>query len=150
MTTVRDITDEWVLNNFDINKERKEKLVENRQRIWDVLPSSGGTKVGVWITELQKKIDDLVDTYFKSNAEVKKFRCNAEVLIKSERYYYDCYSSDVEFEIIIRYERPETDKQVVSRLKSREKQKIKKANEKTKKEDRERQEYERLKRKFEK
>lgn len=42
----------------------------------------------------------------------------------------------------------ETDKQVVSRLKSREKQKIKKKMEKEKKEEKELKEFERLKRKF--
>lgn len=148
MLTVDDITDDWVLKNFDIDKERKYKYLNVRREIWEILPYDAAMEVHEWIERLTKAINEVVDAHF-NDPETSQYRNDAQVLVQSCRSY-NWEDSYEEFIVFIRYQRPETDKQVVSRLKSREKQKIKAAKTRKEKVNKEKREYERLKKKFEK
>lgn len=138
----KDITNDWVIENFDLDKERNVKTdMEERYTSLDMFDS------GLSVEDTKKAIcsalDDLV------NPEAKK----TSVYVDDWDDIYDELRETLEIKVVNEIERPETDKEVISRIKSREKQKIKKIENKQKQEDKkeqyERRMYEKLKKKFE-
>ena len=133
MMNIKDITNDYIREYFNIDVERKVKKEKVEQDIlflrW--FDEMDGDE---FILSLQRELRE-----FKSEYQVEN------VIVKVDCGFYDEHDSFI-FKAI--KERYESDSEVISRLKSRERNKIRRRQEKIKKEEEERREFERLARKF--
>lgn len=143
-----EITDEWVLANFDINKERKtiENIVSLGQSYYD---PCGKVDINEYATGLVKSVEEQTKVW-RENPD----NAHCKILVEQETVYeWGDIDEHKELGIYALCDRNETDKEVISRIKKKERAKIssKKSAEKRvlMKEEKERKEFERLKAKYE-
>ena len=132
---VRDITNDWIRENFNLESERKikKKKVEKYIVTFEELYKDN---VDDFIAKLQNEVDD-----FKM-----EFHVDEVAITQRKAYFYE--DSKDEFVLSATMERMETDSEVISMLKSREKQKVKRILDKEAEQRRELATFERLNKKY--
>ena len=142
-----DITDEWVLANFDIDKERKTntEVVSLGESYYD---PSGKVELNKYLEDLKKSVEDQIKLFMDSTDFI-----NPKILVEREMVFdWGSYDDREELMIYVSHDMVETDEQVVKRIRSRERGTITKAEaalkRKATKEAKERDELKRLREKY--
>lgn len=131
---VSQVTDDYIISNFDIEKNRKYKNTE--ENLGDIEGFDSKYSINDFFNFFKSLIEERKEDFLKRNHKKEIYDVN--FFITSNEIIEDCthpfYSGEMgyHFELHVTYSVKETDKQVISRIKSREKQKIKKKNNKTK------------------
>lgn len=137
------VTDHWVRQTFDIDKERKNNKKQSYPRTLFFL----GDPPKMPLDDFLKKIKDEVVEYHELDAQ--HVPDEAEAIIEKE---FGGFDDDDRFVVHFVWEVPETDNEVVKRIMNREKAKIvREAERKAKanqKEEEELREFRRLQKKF--
>lgn len=122
-TNVQKVTNEWIVNNFDIDKERRIVKHKTSEREVYLFRNEGTYTLDDVIKEIRDTANDL--GVMLDNATIK-FRVGTD--------WTECCCDEGTMAVYVfaEYEAPETDSKVISRLKSRVKQKIKRERDKIK------------------
>lgn len=130
---LKDVTDEWVLDTFAIDEERKAKTDTSKiynYSLEELFMESGKISVSDFIKKLEVIVKEAKENFIATRTDVKKFRTYIEN--EHESFYEECSSSSY---VVFEYELTETDKEVIARIKKSKKAEISKARKaKTKKE----------------
>ena len=122
---VKDITDEWVKKNVDIEKERK--TLEASDRIYNYNLEDLFANDKIEINEFTSKLNTIIEIEReKFNATFIGECSNLKVYISND-LVWNFEDHELETRIIYTYDVKETDKEVISRIKKSEKAKITKA-----------------------
>ena len=116
---VTDITKDWVVKNFDLDEHRKMKKYRIEVGCIEAFNPYTKTEYSVYLSNIQKEIKANIRTMAKRHS-VTVNQCVGTINVESS---WDDYS---DLNLTVEFEKEETDDQVISRLRSREKQKIKK------------------------
>ncbi len=132
----RDVTYEWVRDNFDLDAERRtiNEEVTNASCLVELLESDD-------VEETKRRVCIELDNLTNPRATHTK----VEVRIDCD----EPFGMDADLVVINTVPREETDGEVIKRIKRREKEKVEREEKKRKREEKERQDYERLRKKFE-
>jgi len=133
ITRINDITADWVKTNFDIDKERNsitQQLTSTRADYIANLDSGldSGLSIDALLTEVNKWFDEQTEE-FDLPRDARRMIRRGE-----DSDYYSCDSSVTHYlEVYLEADIPETDAQVITRIKKREQAKVRRRNEKAKK-----------------
>jgi len=142
-----DITDEWVLANFDINKERKtNNVVESLGSCH--YDTCGKTEFDQYLDDLKASVEDKCKLFNEVTAKL-----NSKILIQHEiDHGWHGDAATTELVVYVSHDVVETDVQVISRIKKRERGKITKVEAADKRkatnEEKEREQLKRLQAKY--
>lgn len=143
MTTAKDITEDWVKANFDIDKERKK--LNKKSDYYDCVNHSSFDYIPV---------DDFISALYQTIEKYRKFAKASKHAIPfidiGTEHDYDGMA--LKINVIFKWSDSETDEQVIKRLIRAEKIKISTRDNKEKakitKEEKDQKEYKRLKKKY--
>lgn len=141
----KDVNAEWILANFDLNRERRQLKRQSYEWTLHVAVPNPYASKRMTLTAYLKAINDEVEVLRQKNPEIPK---NAVACIISN---YN-YEGTPEVGVIFEWKIHETDAQVIQRLIRREKGRISRAKrkeaEKRRQEEIDRKEFARLQKKF--
>jgi hypothetical protein len=140
---VKDITRDWIRANFDIDKERKIKVIHSLYNDYSLVAFIENTNEKNGGVTLEGCIEQLKTAF---DAFAKDFG----VEVEDVRLYDELDWENRDIRLRAEKEIPESDEDVITRLQRREKERLKKKLIKQETEERERKQYEKLKKKFEK
>ena len=130
---LKDVTDKWVLDTFDIDEERKVKVDVSKiynYSLEELFMEGGKISVSDFINKLETIVKEAKEKFIATRTDVKKFRTYIEN--EHESYYEGCESSSY---MVYEYDLTETDKEVITRIRKTKKAEITRAKKaKTKKE----------------
>ena len=115
---VKDVTEDWVTENFDIDKERKVKKHRIEVGCIDAFNSYDQVDYGLYLNNIRKEIKQRI----RETAKLFGMRVQQCVGLVNVLPEWDEYDN---LDLTVAFEKEETDAQVISRIRSREKQKIK-------------------------
>lgn len=119
---LKDVTDEWILENFDINEERKVKTETSKiynYSLEELFTDGGKISVSDFINKLEVIVKEAKEKFIITRTDVKVFRTYIEH--EQNTYYGDCDSSAY---VVFEYDKTETDKEVITRIKKKKKAEI--------------------------
>lgn len=124
---VNDITADWVKANFDIEKERRtqhHRLTSSRTD-FIVEPGEKGILIEEWLLKIAEWAEGQIEEFdFPKNT-------NLVIYQDEDHDYYSCDPSTTYYlGVALEAEVPETDAEVITRIKNREKAKVRRRNDK--------------------
>ena len=119
---LKDVNDDWILENFDIDIERKIKTEVSKiynYSLEELFDEDDKISVPDFIKKLETIVKEAEEKFIATRTDVKVFRTYIEH--EHNTYYGDCDSSAY---VVFEYDKTETDKEVITRIKKKKKAEI--------------------------